>query len=159
MDERNHNSPEPWDRDSFRTGSTKPPKSRGGLVAVLLIAVILFCSISGILGILNVRLFSQLQQEKKSGLSFYEGTNSTSPLPSHTAENPQPSVPQTATDPTGDATLELNPAPEGTENIPQYEGLSLQQIYAQAIDSVVSITCTRKHFFDKETTNAIPVEV
>ena len=142
MDERNHNSPEPWDRDSFRTGSTKPPKSRGGLIAVLLICVILLCSISGALGIMNVRLFSRLQQEKEGSLSFYEGTNSTSPLPSNTVEDPQTTEPHSVTTPTGDAALELNPAPEGMENVPQYEGLSLQQIYEQAIDSVVSITCT-----------------
>jgi len=142
MDERNHNSPEPWDRDSFRTGSTKPPKSRGGLIAVLLICVILLCSISGALGILNIRLFSRLQQEKEGSLSFYDGTNSTSPLPSNTAEDPKTTEPHSVTKPTGDAALDLKPAPEGMENIPQYEGLSLQQIYEQAIDSVVSITCT-----------------
>ena len=142
MDERNHNSPEPWDRDSFRTGSTKPPKSRGGLIAVLLICVILLCSISGALGILNIRLFSRLQQEKEGSLSFYDGTNSTSPLPSNTAENPKTTEPHSVTKPTGDAALDLKPAPEGMENVPQYEGLSLQQIYEQAIDSVVSITCT-----------------
>ena len=50
--------------------------------------------------------------------------------------------PPSATAPRDSESMELMPAPEGTENFPQYEGLSLQQIYEKAIDSVVSITCT-----------------
>jgi len=141
MDERNRNISDPWEQDSFRTGSTRPPKRRSGLVAVLLIAVILLCSISGALGILNIRLFSQLQEQKASDLSFY-GDNHALPLPSADATVPDASDPPATTSPRGEETLELVPAPEGTENIPQYEGLSLQEIYAQAIDSVVSIACT-----------------
>ena len=141
MDERNRNISDPWEQDSFRTGSTRPPKRRSGLVAVLLIAVILLCSISGALGILNIRLFSQLQEQKASDLSFY-GDNNALPLPSADATVPNASDPPATTSPRGEETLELVPAPEGTENIPQYEGLSLQEIYAQAIDSVVSIACT-----------------
>lgn len=141
MDERNRNISDPWEQDSFRTGSTRPPKRRSGLVAVLLIAVILLCSISGALGILNIRLFSQLQEQKASDLSFY-GDNNALPLPSADATVPDASDPPATTSPRGEETLELVPAPEGTENIPQYEGLSLQEIYAQAIDSVVSIACT-----------------
>ena len=141
MDERNRNISDPWEQDSFRTGSTRPPKRRSGLVAVLLIAVILLCSISGALGILNIRLFSQLQEQKASDLSFY-GDNNALPLPSADATVPDASDPPATISPRGEETLELVPAPEGTENIPQYEGLSLQEIYAQAIDSVVSIACT-----------------
>ena len=142
MDERNPHIPDPWERDSFRTGSTRPPKRRGGLIAGLLIAVILLCSITGALGFMNVRLFSQLQEQKESDLAFHTGTNSSIPLPSVTDPDPDPSSAPSATSPRGDGTLELAPTPEGTENIPQYEGLSLQQIYEKAIDSVVSITCT-----------------
>ena len=141
MDERNYNTP--WEQDSFRTGSTRPPKRRGGLVAALLIAVILLCSISGGLGIMNIRLFSQLQQEKESDLAFHEGTNSSLPLSSDPDAEPGPSASNTS--PGDDETLVLEPTPEGTENIPQYEGLSLQQIYNKAIDSVVSITCTQEN--------------
>ena len=127
MDERNRNISDPWEQDSFRTGSTRPPKRRSGLVAVLLIAVILLCSISGALGILNIRLFSQLQEQKASDLSFY-GDNNALPLPSADATVPDASDPPATTSPRGEETLELVPAPEGTENIPQYEGLSLQEI-------------------------------
>ena len=41
MDNRNRHTPEPWEQDSYRTGSTHPPKSHSGAIAVLLTAVIL----------------------------------------------------------------------------------------------------------------------
>ena len=144
MEDYNNNSHTPWEQNSFRTGSTRPPKRRSGLVAVLLIAVILLCSTSGALGFMNIRLFSQLQEQKASDLSFYGSINSSVPLPSADATEPQPTDSPPSTYPRGEETLELAPAPEGTENIPQYEGLSLQEIYEQTIDSVVSITCTLK---------------
>ena len=37
MDEQNNHPHDPWNQDSYETGSTKPPKSRGGLIALLLI--------------------------------------------------------------------------------------------------------------------------
>ena len=40
MDERNHSHNDPWDRDFYETGSTKPPKERSGLIAIILIVVI-----------------------------------------------------------------------------------------------------------------------
>ena len=54
---------DPWDQGTYQTGSTNPPKSRSGLIAVLLIAVIFLAGISSILGILNVRLFSALKAQ------------------------------------------------------------------------------------------------
>lgn len=138
-----YNNPHtPWEQDSFRTGSTRPPKRRSGLVAVLLITVILLCSTSGALGLMNIRLFSQLQEQKASDLSFYDGVNTSVPLPSAEPSLPEASDYPDATSPKGGDALELSPAPEGNENIPQYQGLSLQEIYEGAIDSVVSITCT-----------------
>ena len=142
MEDYNHT---PWEQSSYRTGSTRPPKKRGGLVAVLLIAVILLCSISGTLGFLNIRLFSQLQDQKTSDLSFHEGANSSIPLPSADSAEPDPTGIPSDTMPKKDETLALSPAPEGTENTPQYAGLSLQQIYEKAIHSVVSISCTLKN--------------
>ena len=40
MDEHNVYEYDSWERDSFETGSTKPPKNRGGLICVLLVAVV-----------------------------------------------------------------------------------------------------------------------
>ena len=44
MDERDYqlnpdNGRDPWDRDSYETGSTRPPKSNRGLLALILVAV------------------------------------------------------------------------------------------------------------------------
>ena len=120
----------PTEQDSYRTGSTRPPKKRGGLVAILLIAVIVLCGIAGTLGFMNVHLFTQ-RQENSSDLSFHNSTNPTA-VTTVTPDTP----------PTQDETVPLHPSPEGTENTPQAEGLSLQEIYIKAIDSVVSISCT-----------------
>ena len=51
---------DPWEESSWQTGSTNPPKSRGGLAAVLLVLVIFLSGIVTVLGILNVKLFQQL---------------------------------------------------------------------------------------------------
>lgn len=66
-----------WDnqnieQDSYKTGSTMPPKNRGGLVAGLLVAVILLAGVSSILGLMNIQLFHMLQAEKGSPVSFEE---------------------------------------------------------------------------------------
>lgn len=49
-----------WGQDTYQTGSTRPPKSHGGVIAVLLVLVIFLCGISTALGLLNIRLFRQL---------------------------------------------------------------------------------------------------
>lgn len=58
------------EQDFYKTGSTKPPKSRGGLVAGLLVAVILLAGVSSILGVMNIQLFRMLQAEKGTPISF-----------------------------------------------------------------------------------------
>ena len=123
----------PWEQDSFRTGSTRPPKKRGGLIAVLLIAVIVLCGIVGTLGFMNIRLIAQRQQSP-SDLTFHNSSN-----PTTAAEDALSSIPSV---PLQDETVELLPTPEAPENIPQQAGLSLQEIYSKTIDSVVSISCT-----------------
>lgn len=57
------------EQDSYKTGSTKPPKSRGGLVAGLLVAVILLAGVSSILGVMNIQLFRMLEEEKEQAFS------------------------------------------------------------------------------------------
>ena len=51
---------EAWAQQTYRTGSTQPPKSHGGLVAFLLVVIIFLCGISTALGLMNIRLFRQL---------------------------------------------------------------------------------------------------
>jgi len=58
------------EQDSYKTGSTKPPKKRGGLVAGLLIAVILLAGVSSILGVMNIQLFRMLQADREASVSF-----------------------------------------------------------------------------------------
>ena len=64
-----HNTPEhdPWDVGVYRNGSTKPPKNRGGIIAVLLIAVIMLCGIVTVLSFLNIRLFKQMGKNTNDG--------------------------------------------------------------------------------------------
>jgi len=139
-DYRNHN--EPWDPSIYGTGRTRPPKNRGGLVAVLLVIVIFLGGLVSVLGILNVKLFTQLKnqsKEPKDSLSLVAqpGENRLETSPAAAQEDPLVS-------PTEESGIhvELAPSPDAIPNIPQEGGLSLQQIYADNIHSVVSISCT-----------------
>jgi len=51
---------EPWDQKTYQTGSTRPPKSYGGVIALLLVAVILLCGIISAMSLLNIRLTQAL---------------------------------------------------------------------------------------------------
>ena len=91
MDEHKHPS-DSWDPHSYGNGSTQPPKSRGGIIAVLLVLVILLGGISGALGILNIRLFSMLedQDDPKDDLHF---DGSSAPGNSFPQQLEEPTVP------------------------------------------------------------------
>lgn len=53
-----------WEiQDTYRTGSTQPPKNHGGLIAFLLGLVIFLCGISTALGLMNIRLFQALNDQ------------------------------------------------------------------------------------------------
>ena len=137
MNDRNdQRNMDPWDRDSYETGSTRPPKSHGGLIAVLLITIIVLFGIVTVLGLLNIRMFAQshnpTQPSDGNGVIFHPGdTQSTVAATQPAVQPPKGS----------DTRLELNKAPTSVENIPQEGGLSLQAIYEKNIDSVVSISC------------------
>jgi len=136
-DYRNYN--EPWDPSIYGTGRTKPPKSHGGIIAVLLVIVIFLGGLVSVLGILNVKLFTQLKEQSsgpEDSLSVVaqsdENKLETSPATMQTDPFAQPDE---------NAYLDLLPTPDSVPNIPQEGGLSLQQIYADNIHSVVSISC------------------
>ena len=57
---KNYN--DPWDRDFYETGSTRPPKQNGGLIAFLLVLVVLLGSICSAMGILNIHLLKRLAE-------------------------------------------------------------------------------------------------
>ena len=139
MDERRHNQRDPWEPGLYETGRTRPPKSHGGLIALLLVIVIFLGGLVSVLGILNVRLFAQLQDrppEEEDALSFISTVEETQP--------PQPTENQ-ATEPQinepEDTDVLLCPSPDSVPNVQQEGGLSLQEIYTRNIDSVVSISC------------------
>ena len=131
---------DPWEENSWQTGSTNPPKSRGGMVAVLLVLVIFLSGIVTVLGILNVKLFRQLkQQESQEDLAISYNLEelppeTTAPLQTMPPES-VPAVQENI------VAMELDPTPSSVSNIPAEGGLPLQDIYLQSIDSVVSISC------------------
>jgi len=128
---------DPWDQGSWQTGSTEPPKDKGGLMALLLILVIFLCGIITVLGILNVKLFNQLQIREEAGTSIsFTPEETEAPIPE--TEAIQPAVASVEEE---DVSIFLQESPESPENVPQEQGLSLQEIYEKNIPSVVSISC------------------
>ena len=129
-----------WDDSVYGTGRTKPPKDRGDAAAFMLILIIFLCGIITVLGILNIKLFHQLQvkQEEELSIAFTVGET--------TAEETAPvTVQETAPHAysSGEFTaLDLQQAPQGVDNVPAEGGLSLQDIYSRNIGTVVSITST-----------------
>ena len=144
MDENKNYQTDPWESGIYETGRTRPPKSHTGLIALLLVVVIFLSGLVSFLGLLNVKLFAQLNaqpEEKESSVSFVSETEAAPDIleiqdPSAAALEP------TAAPPADSGTFQLNPSPESVPNVPQNVGLSLQDIYDKTIGSVVSISCT-----------------
>ena len=135
---RNHN--EPWDPSIYGTGRTKPPKNHGGIIAILLVIIIFLGGLVSVLGILNVKLFTQLKnQSNKNDHSLAVVSQSEAQL-LETSPAPEQTVPASQSE--DHEHLSLNPTPDSVPNMTQEGGLSLQQIYADNIDSVVSIFCS-----------------
>ena len=149
MDENNNYKPkyardgDPWEESSWQTGSTNPPKSRGGMVALLLVLVIFLSGIVTVLGILNVKLFRQLKaQEQQEELSISITREETTPTEAPLLTPPPSQPPETVpAQEDYSVSMELNPSPTEQQNTTPAAGLPLQDIYLNCIDSVVSITC------------------
>ena len=139
MSERNHYYPD-WDDSVYGTGPTEPPKSRGALLALLLILIIFLCGIVTMLSLMNIRLFQELKTDKQEHqeLAISFTTEPTEEMAEQTVPTQAPSS-MAASAP--NATMDLQAAPKGIDNIPQGGGISLQDIYTRNIPSVVSITC------------------
>ena len=132
-----------WDDQYYSTGHTQPPKNNGGLIALLLMLLIFLTGIVTVLGILNIRLFRELkvQQREKDELAIAFTTEATQPV--DTA--PLAAVYEDealACAEENFSSMSIQPSPEGMENIPMEGGISLQDIYTNNIDSVVSISCS-----------------
>ena len=133
---------EPWDYGAYETGRTRPPKKKGCLTPLLLMTVIALSGLVSVLSFLNVRLFAQLNNAKAK----HEDTVSIvreiemaeeSSVTESTTEGTFPEISALETQ----AHLDLVPSETSVSTATQENGLSLQDIYARNIDSVVSITC------------------
>lgn len=126
-----------WDNSVYGTGPTKPPKNRGGTIALMLILIIFLCGIITVLGIMNIRLFQKLKfQEKKNlAMSFTIGETSNTEAP-YSLETAPPDRQNPG--------MNLQGSLPGVENIPSGVGKSLQDIYAENIDSAASIICSSR---------------
>ena len=122
---------DPWDCGVYQTGSTRPPKDHTALFAILLAAVILLFGLVSFLSALRVKqlknnLASQKNADPKDPISMFQPTTEPDATMSVSAQS--------------EVGVDLMPAPAAVENRPEEKGLSLQEIYSNVIDSVVSIT-------------------
>ncbi|MBE6979685.1 MAG: PDZ domain-containing protein [Ruminococcaceae bacterium] len=144
MDENKNYQPDPWESGIYETGRTRPPKSHTGLIALLLVVVIFLSGLVSFMGLLNVRLFAQLNaqpEEKESSVSFVSETEEAPDILE--IQDPSAAALEPTAAPSADpGAFQLNPSPESVPNVPQNVGLSLQDIYDKTIGSVVSISCT-----------------
>ena len=59
-----------YTQESYQTGSTRPPKSYGGIIAFLLILVIFLGGIVSILSMMNIRLFRMVETQDSQDISL-----------------------------------------------------------------------------------------
>ena len=134
---------DPWDRGTYQTGYTRPPRRGRGMVALLLVIIIFLCGIVSILTMLNIRIFQEMSTnlpQETAAIDFIG--RETTPV-SVASELPETTAPAAeAPTPTEKSSgIQLSPSPESVPNISQEGGLSYQEIYVKAIDSVVSVVC------------------
>ena len=78
------NQPEIPEENFYQIGNTQLPKSHRGLIAFLLVVIILLGSVVGILGMMNVHLFRQLdmlQAQDSTPMRFDEDSTADSSMP------------------------------------------------------------------------------
>lgn len=121
---RYREEPAPWDDGEYNTGYTTPPKSHRTFIALLLIAVIILIGLSTLLGVSNLRLFQQLNQQKAEPTICYSTADSVVD-----SEFVPIDVEQTANESIGFPAL-----------AEQEDTLTLREIYIKCSPSVVSIT-------------------
>ena len=134
MDNPKHNHTEPWDQSIYGTGRTNPPKSKGGVLAILLILVIFLSGITCVLSILNIRLSRQLESQQPQQLLSFSMDDSVVASEEPTVRND----PQTEPD---EVTIDLH-TPPAEISIAKSETINWSGVYEKNIPSVVSISCT-----------------
>ena len=137
----NYNNPsnQPWDDRVYETGRTRPRKSHGGTIAILLILVIFLSGLTCVMGFLNFQMFRQLRDQEASedhaSISFYNIEDPTADASLLGSETAQPDLKDGHKD-----TIDLvqSPTVEGTSD----DGaLTWQEVYQKNIPAVVSISC------------------
>ena len=121
---RYREEPTPWDDGEYNTGYTTPPKSHRTFIALLLIAVIILIGLSTLLGVSNLRLFQQLNQQKAEPTICFSTAESVVD-----SEFVPIDVEQTTNERIGFPAL-----------AEQEDTLTLREIYIKCSPSVVSIT-------------------
>ena len=113
---------------SYHIGHTAMPKSKGGLIAILLIVIIFLGGIISVLGMLNISLFRQLLQKNKNeqavAVAVRDDSDANSVLDVTYGEN---------------ETIILSATPQSVDHYPQAGGMSLQDIYATTVKSLVTV--------------------
>ena len=134
MDNPKHNHTEPWDQSIYGTGRTNPPKSKGGVLAILLILVIFLSGITCVLSILNIRLSRQLESQQPQQLLSFSMDDSVVASEEPTVRNDPQTEP-------GEVTIDLH-TPPAEISIAKSETINWSGVYEKNIPSVVSISCT-----------------
>ena len=126
----------------YQTGSTKPPKSHSGLIAVLLVIVILLSGVITVLGLMNIQLFRQnmdREPPEDDAVCFNSIPPSEPEEEPSEASSVHAAVKET---PHSNVQMHISDSPVSVPNVPQDGGLSLQEIYKKVIPSVISVSCS-----------------
>ena len=122
---------EPMEPRVYRTGSTKPPKKNGCLIATILIIAIFVIGIFSVMGLLNFSLLRRIEiTEPNETVSIVVLDPLEESMPEHTVATEQ------------ETGITIIDTPVSYENVPKPDGLALQDIYEKAIHSVASIMCS-----------------
>ena len=118
---------ENFDNQTYNIGHTEPPKSRTGIITVLLIVIIFLGGVISILGLLNISLFQQLLHKERDSAALAVAVR----------DNNEDSSALEVT--YGDETVVIEHSPLSLEHYPQEGAKSLQDIYAGIVRSLVSV--------------------
>ena len=131
MDENKYELNPGTDVGNFGTGRTSPRKNYGGIIALLLVLVIFLSGVAVFLGLSNLRLVSQLndQNQRNDAMNFSMPEQAPE---ENTLKTPQ----QTESEPT----VTIAQSPQSHDNLPHADAMALQDIYSKNLPSVVSIT-------------------
>lgn len=117
------------DMGTYQTGSTQPPKHYRGVIAALLITVTCLGGLASALGIINIRLLAQLEDQADNASASVHQQGSSLPTKGHSSNDLAPTLPKPH-----NWGLELA-VPEGVS------APSAEDILSKSTDSSVAILC------------------